>query len=196
MGLCGAYNWLDGKAAFEIDPLGNTLEEKYGQWDGVNKFVYGKSNQAIEKFNAYSMIVDPMTSCGCFECIVGVVPEANGVMIVNRGFTGMTPVGMKFSTLAGSVGGGLPTPGFIGVGRIYISSKKFISADGGLKRLVWMPKELKESLREKLEKRAKEEGIPDLLDKIADETIAEDAEKLLEFLQKVNHPALTMDPIM
>ncbi len=204
LGLCGAYNWLDGKAAFEIDPLGpnqpvkkgKTIEEKLGQWEGVNQFVYAKSNQGIERFNAYSMIIEPMTSCGCFECIVGLVPEANGVMIVNRGFTEMTPVGMKFSTLAGSVGGGLQTPGFIGVGRIYITSKKFISADGGLKRIVWMPKELKESLREKLQKRAEEEGAPDLLDKIADETIATDIEKLVEFLQKVNHPALSMPSML
>lgn len=135
-------------------------------------------------------------NCGCFECIVAIVPEANGVMVVNRGFSGMTPVGMTFSTLAGSVGGGLQTPGFLGVGRLYLTSKKFISAEGGFHRLLWMPKELKEVLGDRLKKRADELGTPDFIDKIADEAVATTAEELLVFLQKVNHPALTMPSLM
>ena len=86
-------------------------------------------------------------------------------MIVHRDFSGMTPCGMTFTTLAGSVGGGIQTPGFLGVGKIYLTSKKFISADGGLRRLIWMPKELKELLGEKLIKRVQEIGEPDLLEK-------------------------------
>jgi acetyl-CoA synthase len=139
---------------------------------------------------------NPMTSCGCFECIIAIIPEANGVMIVQRGHTGMTPIGMKFSTLAGSVGGGTQNPGFMGVGRNFIVSKKFLYGDGGIKRIVWMTKNLKESLKEAFDKRAAEEGVPDLLDKIADETICEDSEKLLEFLTSVGHPALEMEPML
>ena len=104
-----------------------------------------------------------MTSCGCFECILAMVPECNGFMIVNREYAGMTPCGMNFSTLAGSVGGGNQTPGFLGVGRLYVLSHKFIAADGGLKRLVWMPKELKEFYGDRFKARAQEEGVPDLL---------------------------------
>jgi len=137
-----------------------------------------------------------MTSCGCFECIVAIVPEANGVMVVNREYTGDTPAGMKFTTLAGSVGGGAQTPGFLGVGRLYIASKKFISAEGGFKRVVWMSKELKESLSDKLKKRCAEIGEADLLGKIADETITTDASSLIEHLKKVDHPALTMPPLL
>jgi acetyl-CoA synthase len=204
LGLCGAYNWLDGKAAFEINPVGcnqpvkkgRLRDEVKGQWDNINQFAYDHSNQAIEHLNLYSLMEDPMTSCGCFECILAIVPEANGVMIVNREFPGMTPSGMAFSTLAGSVGGGNQTPGFLGVGRLYVTSKKFISAEGGLKRLVWMPKELKEFLKERMTKRGQELGIPDLVDKIADETVAETAEQLVAHLQKVGHPALDMDPMM
>jgi len=203
LGLCGAYNWLDGKAAYEINPTGpnqpvkkgDTIDEVKGQWENVNKFVYGKSNQSLERFNAYSMMEDPMTSCGCFECVVAVLPMSNGVMIVNREFPGMTPCGMKFSTLAGTVGGGVQLPGFIGIGRQYITSKKFISADGGLKRLVWMPKELKDTLRSELQKRAEEEGVTDFVDKIADETVGTTEEEILAHMQKVGHPALEMPPM-
>ncbi|MFH1334926.1 MAG: acetyl-CoA decarbonylase/synthase complex subunit alpha/beta [Candidatus Zixiibacteriota bacterium] len=203
LGLCGAYNWLDGKAAFEIDPngpnqpveKGETLEELKGQWKGVNDFVYERSNHTLEKFNAYSMMEDPMTSCGCFECIIALLPMCNGIMVVNREYPEMTPCGMKFSTLAGSVGGGVQTPGFLGVGKQYLVSKKFIQADGGFKRIVWLPKELKELMMDALKKRAEEIGMPDFVDKIADETVATTEEEVMEYMQKVGHPALEMEPM-
>lgn len=203
LGLCGAYNWLDGKAGYEINPVGcnqpvpkgRCLDPVKGVWENVNQFVYEKSNRTIEQIELYSLMGFPMTSCGCFECILAIVPEANGLMIVNREYPGMTPCGMPFSTLAGSVGGGNQTPGFLGVGRLYVVSKKFISGDGGLRRLVWMPKELKEFLRERLEKRAEAEGIPGFVDMIADETVATTAEELVEYMAQVGHPALEMDPL-
>lgn len=204
LGLCGAYSWLDGKASYEITPTGpnqpvekgKLVDARLGQWDKVNDFLYKKSNKTIEKVSMYSLMDSPQSSCGCFECILAIIPEANGVMVVNRDYGGMTPCGMTFTTLAGSVGGGLQTPGFLGVGKLYLASKKFISAEGGLKRLVWMPKELKELLGDKLKKRAEEIGCPDLLDKIADETCATTSEELVAYLTKVKHPALEMEPLI
>jgi acetyl-CoA synthase len=204
LGLCGAFNWLDCKAAFEIEPTGGNqpitkgamLDARYGRYTGVDEYLKKASGGALETLNLYTIMENPMTSCGCFECIVAIVPEANGVMVVQRGHTGMTPAGMKFSTLAGSVGGGVQSPGFMGVGRNFIISKKFLSGDGGLKRIVWMTKNLKESLKEAFQARAAEEGVPDLLDRIADESVAEDSEKLLEFLSGAGHPALEMDPMI
>lgn len=204
LGLCGAYNWLDGKAAYEIDPTGGNqpvpkgelIDARYGRYSGVDEYLKKASGGAVETLNLYTIMENPMTSCGCFECIVAIIPEANGVMIVNRGFPGMTPIGMKFSTLAGTVGGGMQTPGFMGIGVNFITSKKFLFGDGGLKRIVWMPKALKERIKEGFQRRAAEEGVPDLLDKIADETICEDSEKLLEYLSSVGHPALEMEPMI
>jgi acetyl-CoA synthase len=181
-GLCGAYSWLDGKAAYQIEPTGpnqpidkgETIDAEKGQWKGVNDFVSGASRGNVERFNAYSIMEDPMTSCGCFECICAILPMSNGVMIVNREYPEMTPSGMKFSTLAGSVGGGLQTPGFVGHSKHYIGSKKFLLAEGGLKRLVWMPKMLKEEVKHLIEKREKELGVENFLDMIADEDSALD----------------------
>ena len=203
VGLCGAYSWLDTKAAYEIAPSGGNkpipkgecLDPVNGEWASVNAYVNLRSNRTLERFSMYSMVNNPSTSCGCFECIMAVIPEANGIMVVHRDFSGMTPCGMTFTTLAGSVGGGIQTPGFLGVGKIYLTSKKFISADGGLRRLIWMPKELKELLGEKLIKRVQEIGEPDLIDKIADETTATTSEELMVFLEKVKHPALTLPPL-
>jgi acetyl-CoA synthase len=150
----------------------------------------------VEFYNAYSIMDNPMTSCGCFEAISALAPSCNGIMTVDRDYNGMTPCGMKFTTLAGSVGGGAVTPGFVGHSKGYVNSKKFIRAEGGIKRVVWMPKRLKEELKEKFEIRAKEAGIPDLLDRIADETVGTTEEEILPFLTEKEHPALTMDPIM
>ena len=204
IGLCGAYSWLDAKACFELNPAGpnqpiekgDLIDKEKGEWKGVNDFINQKSNKALERFHAYSIMSFPETSCGCFECIIAVLPEANGFMVVNREYAGITPAGMKFSTLAGSVGGGNQTPGFMGVGRLYVVSKKFLSADGGLKRLVWLPKELKEALKSKLAKRCEEEGMPDLFDKIATEESATDSEALLKFLQDKEHPAIQMEALL
>ena len=200
LGLCGAYNWLDGKAAYEIDETGGNQPVQKGQcldpvkgiWKGINDYVFTGSHKALDSFCAYSIMDRPMTSCGCFEVIVGYVPECNGVMIVNREFLADTPVGMTFSSLAGNVGGGQQTPGFMGCGKVFLTSKKFLFAEGGHKRVVWMPKELKEALAEDLKKRFGEQGAPNLLEQIADETIASDAVGVRAYMEKVGHPALTM----
>ena len=208
LGLCGAYNWLDGRAAYEINPAGanrpvakgRTIDQAKGQWEGVNEFVNVTSNKSVDQFNAYSLMEDPMTSCGCFECICAILPDlsgsARGVMIVNREYPGMTPCGMAFTTLAGTVGGGLQTPGFLGIGRLYLVSRKFIFAEGGLSRILWMPKELKEALADQIKERAEELGLEDFIDKIADETIATGIEELTPWLESVKHPALEMEPLL
>ncbi len=203
LGLCGAYTWLDCKASYQIDehgpnePVikGETLDAEKGQWKNINSYIEVKSNGNLKKFNAYSILEDPMTSCGCFECIAAIVPEANGVMIVDRDFLGMTPVGMTFSTLAGQIGGGIQTPGFVGIGKVYISSPKFISAEGGQQRIVWMTKQLKDEVEERLKPQLEKMGMADLFDRIATEEDAEDPEALVEYLSKVGHPALAMESL-
>ena len=203
-GLCGSYNWMDCKAAYEINPTGpnqpvekgEIIDAKFGQWKGVNEFVLKASRGKIDHYNFYSLVNDPMTTCGCCEAIAAVLPMCNGVMTVNRDYTGETPCGMKFTTLAGTIGGGLSTPGFVGHGKYNITQRKFLIGDGGILRMVWMPKILKEEIGERFSKRAEELGVPDLLDKIADETVGISEDEILPFLQEKGHPALTMDPIL
>ncbi|MBC7237652.1 MAG: CO dehydrogenase/CO-methylating acetyl-CoA synthase complex subunit beta, partial [Chloroflexi bacterium] len=203
LGLCGAYNWLDCKASHQINPTGPNqpiakgicLDQRYGVFQGCNQFVYQHSNQAVERVSMYSIMQDPMTACGCFEAIAIVIPEANGIMVVSREDPSMTPAGMTFSTLAGIAGGGLQTPGMMGVGKYYLLSRKFISAEGGFKRVVWLSKNIKEQMREELQAVCEREGDPDLLDKIADGDTATTVDELLLYLEEHGHPALTMDPI-
>ncbi len=78
------------------------------------------------------------------------------------------------------------------MGRLYLSSPKFLAADGGVQRLVWMPKQLKEAIRERFQKEAQRVGEPDLLDKIATEEDARTEEEVLAHLEKVGHPALSL----
>jgi acetyl-CoA synthase len=203
LGLCGAYNWLDCKASFSINPtgpnqpikLGKNIDLKKGYWEGTNDYAKIGSHGVVQEVSMYSIMENPMTACGCFECIVMLIPEANGVMVVSREDTSMTPAGMTFSTLAGIAGGGLQTPGVMGVGKYYLISPKFISADGGFKRVVWMSSVLKETMAEELKAVTEREGDPDLLEKIADERHVTTVDELLAWLEEHNHPALVMDPI-
>ncbi|MEW6614871.1 MAG: acetyl-CoA decarbonylase/synthase complex subunit alpha/beta [Thermodesulfobacteriota bacterium] len=203
-GLCGAYNWMDCKASYEINPTGpnqpvekgECIDPKLGQWKGVNDFVYKASRQNVTHYNFYSLVHDPMTTCGCCECIAAVLSGCNGIMTVGRDYTGETPSGMKFTTLAGVMGGGASSPGFVGHSKYNICQRKFISGDGGLLRMVWMPKGLKEELREGLLRRGKELGCPDLIDRIADETVGITEDEIMPFLKEKDHPALKMEPII
>ena len=204
LGLCGAVSWLDAKATNELDPQGpcqvvtkeKCIDERLGSYEDVDEAVAKYSHGALEHVTLYSLFQDPMTSCGCFECICGVEPVTMGVVITCREHAGMTPLGMTFSEMASMTGGGVQTPGFMGHGKHFIASKKFIAAEGGLGRIVWLPKELKEQMREKLDAAAKElYGVEGFTDMIADETICtEDPEELLNYLTEVGHPVLSMEP--
>lgn len=205
LGLCGAVSWLDAKATHQLDPEGpcqvitkeKVIDERIGEYEDVNDAVRKFSQGALEDVSLYSIIEKPMTSCGCFECICGIEPLSNGVCIANREYAGMTPIGMTFPELASMTGGGVQTPGFMGHGKHFIASKKFMKAEGGVARIVWMPKDLKDQVADRLNATAKDlYGIDNFVDMIGDETVAEDPETLLAFLEEKGHPALTMEPMM
>ena len=205
LGLCGAVSWLDAKATNELDPAGpcqvitkeRPINEELGSYEDVDEAVKKFSQGALEHVTLYSIMQDPMTSCGCFECICGIEPFSNGVVIANREYAGMTPLGMTFPEMASMTGGGVQTPGFMGHGKHFIGSKKFMKAEGGVERIVWMPKELKDTVAERLNRTAKElYGIDNFTDMIGDETVATDPETLVAFLTEKNHPALGLEPMM
>ncbi len=203
-GLCGAYNWMDCKAAFEINPVGpnqpiekgEVLDPKLGRFKGVDEFIKIASKGAVDYYNFYSMVEAPMTTCGCCECIAAMLPSCNGVMTVGRDYAGETPSGMKFTTLAGVMGGGLASPGFVGHSKFNITQKKFILGDGGLLRMVWMPKVVKDEIRDRLNARGAEMGVDNFADLIADETVGVTEEEILPWLEEKGHPALNMDPLI
>jgi len=202
--LCGAISWLDGKIAYEISPSGanqpvekgSLINAQNGEFEGVNRFVKKASHGEIERCSLYSVMEYPMTCCGCFEAIALMLPEVNGIMVVNREYKGVTPSGMTFSTLAGTIGGGAQTPGFAGISKNYILSDKFLQGEGGIERLVWISAEVKDELKPRLVPILAQRGLTDLFDKIADETNANTIEELIVFLKKAGHPALTMKPLV
>jgi len=202
--LCGAITWLDARIAHEISPAGanqpvakgEVVDAILGEFVEVNRFVKKASHGEVDRISLYSLLENTMTACGCFECIAAIVPEVNGVLIVSRDFSGETPLGMTFSTLAGTIGGGAQTPGFIGISKSYILSDRFIQAEGGIVRVVWMPSSLKEELGDRLRAQLARQGMPDLFDRIADEVSAPTIEDLIEYLERVGHPVLGMKPLI
>jgi len=161
---------------------GVTFKTITGEYTGVSDMVKEKSGGAYDRMTLHSFFDAPHTSCGCFEVIGFYIPEVDGIGWVDRDFPGKAPNGLTFANMAGQAGGGKQIVGFLGVGIGYFGSEKFIQADGGLYRTVWLASTLRKRI---------EENIPeDLKDKIADESIP-DIDSLKKFLLKVNHPVVT-----
>ncbi|TET45037.1 MAG: CO dehydrogenase/CO-methylating acetyl-CoA synthase complex subunit beta [Dehalococcoidia bacterium] len=186
---CGAINWFDGRAAAKIDPegpifsipKGELIDPIKGEYTGANQVEHERSLGTYDRVYLYSAFEHPHTSCGCFEAIVFYIPEADGFGVVHRDYKGQTVVGETFSHMAGDTSGGRQVEGRLGTGLEQLRSPKFIQADGGRKRIVWLPKEIKERYREAFE----EDGV---YDKIPTEEDVSNTDELLEFLEKVGHP--------
>jgi acetyl-CoA decarbonylase/synthase complex subunit beta len=185
---CGAISWFDGRAAYKLDPEGPVQEVKKGEcldpirgeYVGCNQLGAIKSMGAYDRVFLHSAFEHPHTSCGCFQAIWFYIPEADAFGIVHRDFAGNTVVGVPFSTMAADTSGGRQVEGFLGMALEYLRSPKFLIADGGIRRCVWMPKEIKERYKE---------VIPaDVYDKIATEEDVKNTDELVAFLDKVGHP--------
>lgn len=188
--LCGAISWLDARAAAKIDPdgpifvvpKGQTIDEEKGEYSGVNEMVKERSNGTNDRFYMYSMFELPHTSCGCFEAIAFYIPEVDGIGVVDRHFKDAVVNGLKFSTMATQTGGGEQTEGFLGFGTQWMHSPKFLSAEGGWERIVWMPEILKEKMKE---------SIPsELFEKIPTEKDVKDIPELQKFVKDKGHPIM------
>jgi len=187
---CGAISWFDGKASASIDPKGpvfaiekgQLINAEKGEYSGVNEVAKKRTMGEINQVWLYTAFDHPHTSCGCFEAVAFYIPEVDGFGIVNRSYKGATVSGLPFSTLADSTSGGRQVDGFHGLSIEYMRSTKFLSADGGWNRIVWMPKEVKDRVAEFIPK--------DVVGKIATEENATSVETLKEYLKKENHPVV------
>jgi acetyl-CoA decarbonylase/synthase complex subunit beta len=187
---CGAISWFDCRAAASIDPKGpvfaiergELIDQAKGEYVGVNEAVKKKSLGEVTKVSLYTAFGHPHTSCGCFEGVAFFIPEVDGFGIVHRAYKDVTVNGLAFSTLADSTAGGRQIDGFHGISIEYMRSPRFLQADGGWNRVVWIPKEVKERVRN---------FIPaDLVNKIATEENAKTIDELKAFLKEQNHPVV------
>jgi len=185
---CGAISWFDGKAAHKLDPEGPIFEVQKGElidpvkgeYSGLNQAVTERSLGQYDRMYLHSAFEHPHTSCGCFQAVLFYIPEVDGFGIVHRDFQGFTVIGQTFSRIANATSGGKQIDGACGMALELIRSPKFFQADGGLRRVVWMPQEIKERYKD---------AIPaDLYDKIATEKDVKDTDQLSEFLERVGHP--------
>jgi len=187
---CGAISWFDGRAAARIDPKGalftidkgDCLDPVRGEFAGVNKAVKEKTLGGVERVWLYTAFGYPHTSCGCFEGLAFYIPEVDGLGLVYRDFNGKAVNGLSFSTMADSTAGGRQVDGFHGVSIEYLRSPKFLQADSGWKRVVWMPSNIKERVKDFIPK--------EIVDKIATEKDVETVDQLKEFLNSKEHPVV------
>ncbi len=191
--LCGAITYLDGQAAAKVDPEGPYFECEKGEivdeddpareFTGANEAVKEKTDGANERFRMHTIFDYVHTSCGCFEGAYFYIPEVDGIGFIHRDFEGETPLGIPFSSMASTIGGGQQSYGFLGGAREYMRSPKFLQGDGGWMRMVWMPEEIKEEFKD---------AIPDeIYDRIVTEKETRDVNELKELLEEKEHPIVT-----
>jgi acetyl-CoA decarbonylase/synthase complex subunit beta len=187
---CGAISWFDGRAASKIDPKGpiykidkgECLDPFKGEYTGINENAKKKSLGEITRVWLYTVFGYPHTSCGCFEAIAFYIPEVDGLGIVHRDFKEKTVNELPFSTMADSAAGGRQVDGFHGLSIEYMRSPKFLQVDGGWNRVVWIPKSVKERLKD---------FIPgEIINKIPTEDKVKNLGELKEFLKTNQHPVV------
>ena len=187
---CGSISWFDGRASAQVDPKGpvfainkgEMLDAEKGEFSGINESIKQKTLGAVDKVWMYTGFGYPHTSCGCFEAMAFYIPEVEGYGIVDRGFKGVTVNGLPFSTLADSGAGGRQVDGFHGIAIEYMRSPKFMQADGGWDRVVWMPQSVKDRVKEFMPASA--------VENVATENDAKTVDELKTFLTAKNHPVV------
>ncbi len=185
---CGSISWFDGRASAQVDPKGpvfaiekgKLLDKEKGEFSGINEVIKQKTLGSVDKVWMYSGFGYPHTSCGCFEAMAFYIPEVEGYGIVDRGFKGVTVNGLPFSTLADSGAGGRQVDGFHGISIEYMRSPKFMAADGGWNRVVWMPASVMERVKDFMPKDAI----------VATENEANTVDELKVFLKEQGHPVV------
>jgi acetyl-CoA decarbonylase/synthase complex subunit beta len=187
---CGSISWFDGRASAQVDPKGpvfaigkgELLDAEKGEFSGVNEMIKQKTLGAVNRVWMYTGFGYPHTSCGCFEALAFYIPEVEGFGIVDRGFKGVSVNGLPFSTLADSTAGGRQVDGFHGISIEYMRSPKFLTADGGWDRVVWMPASVKERVKEFMPKEA--------VGFVATENEVKTVDELKVFLKEKDHPVI------
>ncbi|MCJ7614299.1 CO dehydrogenase/CO-methylating acetyl-CoA synthase complex subunit beta, partial [Candidatus Bathyarchaeota archaeon] len=187
---CGSISWFDGRASAQVDPKGpvfaiekgELLDAEKGEFSGINESIQQKTLGSVDRVWMYTGFGYPHTSCGCFEAMAFYIPEVEGYGIVDRGFKGVTVNGLAFSTLADSGAGGRQVDGFHGISIEYMRSPKFLQADGGWDRIVWMPQSVKDRVKEFMPAEA--------VDLVATENDAKTVDELTAFLKQKNHPVV------
>ena len=185
---CGAISWFDGKATDKVDPKGPVfqipkgaiIDSLTGEYEGVNKVIREKSLGEIERVQLYTGFGYPHTSCGCFEGCAFYIPEVDGYGVVHRNYRDKTVNGLDFVTISDLTAGGRQVDGFHGLSIEYMRSPKFMQADGGWDRVVWMPEDIMERIKEFMP--------PEIVPKIATEKTVSSLDELKIWLRDKKHP--------
>ena len=185
---CGAISWFDGKATAKVDPKGPVFEipkgecidSLTGEYEGVNQVIRDKSLGEIERVQLYTAFGYPHTSCGCFEGCAFYIPEVDGYGVVHRNYKRETVNGLSFVTISDLTAGGKQVDGFHGLSIEYMRSPKFMVADGGWDRVVWIPQDIKERIQDFMP--------PEIVSKIATENEVSSLDELKTFLKEQGHP--------
>ncbi len=151
---CGT-SWFDAKVANELDIVqyyfkiekGDVVDEKGGEYAGVNRAVEEKSEGNIKRVKLHSVLDKPLPTGLYSELIVFYIPEEDGFGIVDRKYRKRTPIGLTFDEMERLIVG-QQVEGFVGISFAYLKSKKFLNGEEGWKRVVWVSPRVEEFLKQ------------------------------------------------
>jgi acetyl-CoA decarbonylase/synthase, CODH/ACS complex subunit beta len=120
---------------------GECVDPDKGEYQGVNASTYTRTNGMVDRIYLHSIFGYPHTACSCFQNVAYYIPKVEGIAIMDRGYKGTAPGEMTW--LANLVAGRQYPEGAATIATQYLRSPKFLQADGGYKRVVWMTETLK-----------------------------------------------------
>ena len=116
---------------------GRIINSGIGEYDGINKAYRKMTHGKMQRVYLHSLRKFPHTSCGCFQALAFWIKSVQGIGIISRHSTAVTPDGQTWEKLANRAGG-KQSPGVTGISLEYIRSKSFLRGDGGLSNVVWV----------------------------------------------------------
>lgn len=122
---------------------GECLDQIKGEYLGVNASTSTRTGGRVNRVYLHSIFGYPHTACSCFQNVAYYIPEVDGIAIMDRGYKGEAPGDMTWTKLANLVAGRQYRDGAATIATQYLRSQKFLQADGGYSRVVWMTETLK-----------------------------------------------------
>ncbi len=192
-GMCGGLDYRDAQLMYDINKYGPcqkvikgiSSDEARGSWEGINNHCRLATFGKTKNLCLYSITEYPPLCSSLCETFALLLPESNGVIVLDRKYRGDTPAGLNFDETMALIQKHGQIPGITGQARNNLLNSSFLKAHGGSKRIAWMPKITKFLLKNDDSTRA-----------FADETICTGINGLMAFLRQNNNELLEMEKII
>jgi len=124
---------------------GELTDKQKVLYSGVSKFARILSEGTVSRINLQSLQDSPPPVTAHAQNLAYYSDQFEGILLLSGDYDGYSPDGKTFFGFLREVAG-RQVPGVMGVSDEYLRSHDFLAAEGGLRRVVWMPHALKQRL--------------------------------------------------